>query len=230
MSKFKITSKLINEINKLLDKGLIGGDVGDPKPGKMCVEAAICYALGEDHGDSPSCVAPTVREFKISLNDADWTSNKARADGMRDLAIAQLGSKDIPDLNFKFADVLDKHLKLIIFPYLVQYLAQKQPKNIWVQMLARVTKPEEIISLADSLSKDTDFYLSEHLKDLLRGDLEIEFEDYFTDYTSAIDDPRYGFYRRIDEKYFGKNNYLKKVAEAGLAALKELKSPGVKWI
>jgi hypothetical protein len=61
----------------------------------MCVEAAICYALGEPHGDNPSCVGSAIREYKIKINDAQWSSNEARTKGMRRAAIAQLGSQDI---------------------------------------------------------------------------------------------------------------------------------------
>jgi hypothetical protein len=61
----------------------------------MCVEAAVCYALGLPHSDNPPCVGEAVRSFKIALNDSDWSSPKARAIGMRRIAIAQLGSNEI---------------------------------------------------------------------------------------------------------------------------------------
>src|SRR6267142_5094661 len=89
----EITQNHITSIHNLLDQGLVKG-LGEPKPGKMCVEAAICYALGLPHGDDPGCVAASLRKLKIGINDSAWSSNKARAEGMRRLAIAQLGSKD----------------------------------------------------------------------------------------------------------------------------------------
>jgi hypothetical protein len=52
------------------------------------------------HGDEPKCVGYAVRRFKISLNDAEWSSNEARADGMRKIAIAQLGSDTIDQIVF----------------------------------------------------------------------------------------------------------------------------------
>ena len=58
----------------------------------MCVEAAVCYAYDLPHSDKPPCVGNAVREFKIRLNDCNWSSSKARARGMRRIAIAQLGS------------------------------------------------------------------------------------------------------------------------------------------
>ena len=67
------------------------------RDGQMCVEAAVCYALDLPHGDDPGCVAESVRRFKIRLNDASWSSPRARADGLRDLGIAQLGSRGVVD-------------------------------------------------------------------------------------------------------------------------------------
>jgi hypothetical protein len=87
------------KIIELLQHGLVEG-VGKPEPGKMCVEAAVCYALGEPHGDTPTCVGSAVRAFKIRLNDAKWPSNQARAEGLREIAIAQLGSNEIDQREF----------------------------------------------------------------------------------------------------------------------------------
>ena len=94
----QITKELVTKINKLLDEGLVCG-LGNPIPGKMCVEALICYALDLPHGDEPNCVSPAIRSLKIRLNDSNWSSNKARAEGMRNLAILQLGT------NNNFSDV-----------------------------------------------------------------------------------------------------------------------------
>jgi hypothetical protein len=88
----KITKKLAKKVLETVDAGLCSG-VGEPVPGQMCIEAAVCFALGEPHGDEPSCVAETLRAFKIQLNDTRWSSNEARALGLRRVAIAQLGSK-----------------------------------------------------------------------------------------------------------------------------------------
>lgn len=87
-----ITRDLAFRVLNIVDQGLTSG-VGQPKPGKMCVEAAVAYALGEDHNDQPTCVDEDLREFKINLNDAyGWNNTKSRARGLRAIAIAQLGS------------------------------------------------------------------------------------------------------------------------------------------
>jgi hypothetical protein len=89
----RITRQQVAKVLAVVDKGLTHG-LGDPKPGKMCVEAAVCYAFGESHNDQPRCVDPVVSALKIILNDKDaWPSDKARAKGLRRLAIAQLGTR-----------------------------------------------------------------------------------------------------------------------------------------
>ena len=89
MATQEITQELVTKINTLLDSGLCFG-VGEPKPGKMCVEAAICYALDLPHGDDPGCVSAPLRRLKIRLNDSRWSSDMARAAGLRRLAIAPI--------------------------------------------------------------------------------------------------------------------------------------------
>jgi hypothetical protein len=84
----------LNVATKVLDcvrAGLVSG-VGKPIPGQMCVEAAVCFALGLPHGDDPKCVAQSLRRLKIKLNDSNWSSDQARAKGLERLALAQLGS------------------------------------------------------------------------------------------------------------------------------------------
>ena len=94
MSKsFQITHELVNKVLDTVDKGLVMG-LGVQKPGQMCVEAAVCYAMGLPHGDAPTCVDPAIRALKIGINDSNWSSAQARAKGLRRLSILQLGTKD----------------------------------------------------------------------------------------------------------------------------------------
>src|SRR5208282_1538677 len=95
MSK-QITEVIARKVLDTVDAGLVKG-AGNPVPGQMCVEAAVCYALGLPHGDNPKCVAPALRALKIRLNDSNWSSPASRASGMRRLAVAQLGSAGVLD-------------------------------------------------------------------------------------------------------------------------------------
>jgi hypothetical protein len=87
----EITEEIATKVLATVDAGLSSG-LGKPKPGEMCIEAAVCYALEEPHSDEPTCVSKALRAFKIRLNDSDWSNRHARAIGLRRLALAQLGS------------------------------------------------------------------------------------------------------------------------------------------
>src|SRR5579859_3008473 len=81
------------KFDAILAKGLSHG-LGR-RDDKVCIEAAICQVLDLPHGDDPGCVAESVRSYKIRLNDSRWSSPEARAKGLRDLGLAQLGSKGV---------------------------------------------------------------------------------------------------------------------------------------
>lgn len=65
------------------------------QPGAFCVQQAVSQAIGfpgmEDH--PKICVNDDLIEFGITLNDSPWTSDKARAKGMKRFAIAELGTE-----------------------------------------------------------------------------------------------------------------------------------------
>ena len=124
---FVITESLVRKLVETVDAGLSQG-VGEQTPGKMCVEAAISYALGERHSDGPSCVDPVVRLAKISLNDAEWSSNRARARGMRRVAIAQLGSKYMID-SVRFVALLSEYVIREVVPVALRWAAQVNPSH-----------------------------------------------------------------------------------------------------
>ncbi len=88
----KIDLNLARRVLAVVDEGLVCG-VGEPIPGKMCVEAAVCYAQGLEHSDDPVCVDSDVRQFKIDINDdGGFATDQERAKALRELSIAQLGS------------------------------------------------------------------------------------------------------------------------------------------
>jgi hypothetical protein len=112
---------------EVVDAGLVKG-LGQPVPGQMCVEAAICYALGLPHGDDPACVSSAVRLFKIALNDKVWSSPAARAKGMRALSVAQLGSKGTVD-DVEFSRRLAEATIRQIVPIALRAAAERVPSH-----------------------------------------------------------------------------------------------------
>jgi len=87
----KITDEIRDRITTAIAPGLVSG-LGQPEPGQMCVEAAICWSMGEPHGDRPTCVASPDRDYAVAINDSAWSSPAIRAKHMLPLALAQLGT------------------------------------------------------------------------------------------------------------------------------------------
>jgi len=115
---------VVVKFDTILSRGLSMG-LGD-RSGQMCIEAALCAALDLPHGDDPGCVAEAVRSFKICLNDLNWSSSHARANGLRDLGIAQIGSKGVID-DVKFAQLLVERTIRVLIPRLFREIFQAYP-------------------------------------------------------------------------------------------------------
>lgn len=79
------------KLTELITPGLVYG-LGKPVAGQLCVEAAICLAMGEPHTDRPPCVAEADCRYAIRINDARWSSNQVRGAALLPLALAQLGT------------------------------------------------------------------------------------------------------------------------------------------
>jgi hypothetical protein len=105
-------NKFVAKFDEILARGLSSG-MGK-RDGQMCIEAAVCAALDLPHGDEPQCVAAAVRTFKIALNDSNWSSTQARAAGMRDLGIAQVGSLGVVDDNVFVQKIAEKTIRVLI--------------------------------------------------------------------------------------------------------------------
>ncbi len=85
--------------DELLSHGLPKG-VGTTD--KACIMACLNLACGgelTDAAESP-CVLAVAARFAIRLNDAKWSSEVARADGLHDLGLALLGTSHLDRLVF----------------------------------------------------------------------------------------------------------------------------------
>jgi hypothetical protein len=122
---FDVTAFDVEKFDSILARGLCSG-VGKPD-GQMCIEAAICNVLGMPHDDDPKCVAASVRRFKIQLNDSQWSSPEARAKGMRDLGLAQLGSLRVVD-DVAFAKRLAELTIRVLVPAIYREVLADSPE------------------------------------------------------------------------------------------------------
>lgn len=96
-----ISEPMARRVLEVVDNGLSQG-LGSPIYNTFCLEAAINRACGNlAYSDKPTCVNPAIRRISIALNDRnEWLSNADRADGLRRLAIAQLGTDTIDSVEF----------------------------------------------------------------------------------------------------------------------------------
>lgn len=132
----------INRIHELLDLGLVKGG-GPPEPGKMCVEQVINYALDLPHSDTiPNCVSEFFNKQKIKLNDCSWSSPKTRAEGMRKIAIAQLGSVAINNEVAK--ETFRKNLNKYCLPYLIKKHLEQSPNDKRLLVASKEEPTEEL--------------------------------------------------------------------------------------
>jgi hypothetical protein len=222
MSK-QINDKLVCNLLSVVDKGLSHG-LGIAKPGHMCVEAAVCYALGENHSDDPSCVAHVVRDTKIYLNDRKWSSKKARARGMRKIAVAQLGSKGKIE-RIPFLQSLGKVImKKIIQPRLVKagYIEEAEKiKN------AKILRGVTLDKIGQKISDDDEEIYNAF--DLCNNLIQENRSFYSaSDIESLIDEIRY-----IDSVSYSTkkaDKILCEFADAILETLIKLRSPGTKYL
>ena len=159
--------------------GLTSG-LGSPEPGKMCVEAAVCYAFGLPHSDKPPCVGSAVRRAKIDLNDSLWSSDQARAKGMIRIAVAQLGSIEIDQGEFVrilreliIKRIVPKYLRKIAsgWSYLslsgfrLRKIANQCEKKGTVETVEQIAKLEKVrsYSLISHLNSGNPIYAASYI-------------------------------------------------------------------
>ena len=235
----KISKDVARKVLKVVDAGLVSG-IGDPELGKMCVEAAVCYAMGLPHGDNPPCVGSNVRVFKISLNDCRWSSDEARTKGMRKLAIAQLGSADIDQE--KFLELVGFKCMTRVLPVIIEN-AREEDKNNKI-----APKEEELLAVIEGLKSAKDFkeakVAAQKARDIYSAyaSAYVSAYAYASAYASAsasayayASASAYAYASASASAYVLKNKLfsdkiLNLTAEMGLEALVELKSPGCEWL
>ena len=198
-----ITREVATKVRDTVDAGLSEG-IGDPIPGQMCVEAAVCYALGLEHGDDPGCVSPSIRRLKIALNDRHWSSNASRAKGLRRLALAQLGSKGAVDDNEFRRRVVDMTIRKVV-PIALRAAASRVPKHA-----------EALESAAVRCEQDGTLEACRHAR-TTAADAAAAAAAY-ADAAAAVDAPR------------TRDRVLAQYAELVVEILIDLKAPGCEWL
>lgn len=205
-------SEFLKKYDAILARGL---SCGLRDNNMVCIEAAVACATegidldnGDEVHDQPKCVDRTIAQFKIALNDFyEWSSAKARARGLHDIGIAQLGSNTVKGIGPKFEHLMKKHL-----------IDEFEPA-----MIADVLKPFKL-------------KLPTTIEELLSDEV-VDNVDVARNALSSTSLPSDGFgleqalsniIDATNHKNF--NKVLCRIAEIGVEVLRELKSPGVEWL
>ena len=199
----QLSREVAQKVLQTVDAGLVKG-LGQPIPGQMCVEAAVNYALGLPHGDEPQCVGSAVRAFKIRLNDSAWPSDKDRTEGMRKLAIAQLGSDTIDQNEFSIYVVVETVKRIL--PIAFRAAASLIPAHKDALEGAAVVC-EAVVDLASAR------VAASAGKDIA--------------YAAYAASAAYAAYAASSKKRL---EVLRLCAQIGLEAMIALKSPGCEWL
>lgn len=218
----KLTKSIARKVLATVNVGLCRGQ-GKPEPGKMCVEAAVCYALGLPHGDKPPCVGSAVRAFKIELNDSWWSSDAARARGMRKIAVAQLGSDTIDQK--KFSELLALKTIQQLCPKLFRLLGEEATN---AKDKAAMEEAAVVCEGAKNLGS-----VLEGLKKALARALALALADaHARAHALALALARALALAHADARAHARarDEALTLLADICLECLIELKSPGCKWL
>lgn len=216
-----ITEDTIKTLLTAIDSGLSHG-LGISAPGKMCVEAAVCFALGLPHNDNPICVGEAVRSFKIRLNDSNWSSTKDRAQGMKKLAVAQLGS-DILDQK-EFAKKVYIKIKMDIFGLSSATATAAADATTAAYAVAAADDYAAYYAAYDDATADADAaYATAYAATATASDAAAD----ASDAAEAADD-----YAAASDAYADAyaDKILVKAADIALQILIDMKSPGCQWL
>ncbi len=233
-----VNRAVARKVLDVVDKGLVFG-MGNRKPGEMCVEAAVCFALGLPHGDNPKCVGSEVREFKIGLNDqSGWQTPETRASGLRRVAVAQLGSNKLDQEEFSYR--LTRHLLVkLVAPALkgTEYENCQNDLNLWG---SRGQVGPSVVSLARYLMKAASgltatalecsrYNLFQKAVYALVGDASanVGIVEQAVHYVRSKAIPEQGVNGKVDNLCL---KVLQQAAECAVKVLIEMKSPGAAWL
>lgn len=222
----EITREHAEKVLEIVDCGLIGGAGTKPVAGMVCVEQVVSMALGLPFTDHPdTCVHPAVSSFKRALNDKAWSSNKARAKGLRRIAVAQLGSNTIDGK--KFHQALQRLTIQRIVPIALRAAAKKNPWHA-EELEASAVECEA------TPTRDVALKAREVTRRIYATDAAADAAVYAADaaavYAAAADAAAAAAYAAAYADAAERDRILTISAECGLEALRECGSPGIQWV
>lgn len=172
--KHEWTKEELKKLTDTIGKGLVSG-LGNPIPGQMCIEAAICFAKDLPHGDSPPCVHRLDRDISVALNDHyGWKNDKERAKYLMPIALAQLNT--VGENRDKWYETLRKLVKRSEFEIWLDHCDDQGFDEHFKLLKAAKTPAQKKRAIAvvkefcDCVGDNPDFY-DEDLEENLQNNL-----------------------------------------------------------
>lgn len=236
-----INAPLVSRVLSVVDLGLTEGLGDETKPGGMCVEAAVSFALGHETGDGPLCVNPNLRDFKIGLNDSCYFNNdKDRAQSLRRIAVAQLGTEkltskfDHEGLPISFVKQTFKYSKFSdLLQEVINVLVLEHNGKVKIEAVKNLSAKEKKFFKAAQVLLDENCDLMESIKSHLDiEDSNLSFIDnyeYSSDnYSNFIND--FSSTLVEDKKFKTERAARDFLIEKAVQVLVKMKTPGSKFL
>ena len=199
----QIALKVLESINGALRMGAGNGEGQD-----VCVMQAIARAVGlpasDDHVEE--CVGTAVSAFNRRLNDCSWSSDTARAEGMKALGVASIGSNQLNQMEFGKLMFVRGTQRLL--PFVFREIAKIKSGDYKTKLEKHAEICEKVTNFEEAKKACKDASASAHA------------HAYAYAYASAS-----AFFK----KSLG-DDFLTRTADMGLQCLIELKSPGCEWL
>lgn len=231
-TKYGVISFDVEKYDSILARGLSRG-LGS-RESQICIEAAICEVLNLPHGDNPFCVSSRVRLFKIHLNDRRWSSPHARAKGLRDLGLAQLGSLGVIDEE----EFTRKLLMGVIRILLPEFVRNYYPTELYLSAALKCEQEGSIHSVIGlrNLFSSGNLHIDNYFNPYCATNAICTIVNTTTCIANVVNSAFFANNHINNVALYNRNNniintvnpdkYLILIAKIALDILKEMKSPG----
>jgi hypothetical protein len=234
MKTIKPTKQIALAVAKSINGALRLG-AGGGKDQDVCVMQAIARAVGlnPNNDQVEECVGSAVGAFNRKLNDCSWSSDQSRAEGMKQLGVASIGSNQLDQMEFGKLMFLRGTQKLL--PLVFREIAKiktgdyQATLNKHADLCEKVTTFKEAQKACKDASADADAdayaSASAYADASASADAYADADAYASAYAYA-----YAYADFKNAKLGEKDRLLLLTAQVGVDCLKELKSPGARWL
>jgi len=220
-----MTETLIQQFDSLIAPGLAPTDYH--RDNLENAQSALCLSLGLHRWARPENILLSAWGYVSRLNGLPWSSPEARAAGLRDITIAQLGSRGVAS-DANFVHLVEAKLFSILLPRLFRRKMYDTMNDEW--LIQRCEKYADLRSAKEAADSVGARYVSSWLNMLaVCWD-----EGFLADRAHAVETGDYipwiAKHAQASDATATQDEYLLLAAGLGLETLRELRSPGCSLI